>query len=572
MITVGKKVTPAKQLASVAALAAIFVSAFALSASAVQDPPRESANRMRVEQNTRLHDLISGPTRTLQAAVAGDVEPTAEILLTPMANHPSGEYGHGGFYSDADINGQRLTVLSGGGRTFWNMQIRNWGPALLLSWQGQIDASGFLGASADCGSGPGSCVDAGDLLPANQTCGDTGDCVDSFVEGVSFCTDGVCSPAWVNIRRPDFRFDPDCHSRHVGCSLPDSVAPLICFATTGDPFCATDDRGETLYVATLALDIPPDAKGIYTIGWVAEETFMLDDSDPAQEIPLAAMIPGELEIPIGRCCFNFDAGPSCATLVTAHECDLLHTEEGFPVWEEVDDPCPADGGTPCDGCDTDEDCDDADLCTRGVCTSVPGRVFAQCTFLPRLGWVPDSQCCDAATGQTEQIVVPNVCTTAACEFEGNRGLLVITPLPVGTPCTEVGVDEPCGFEPVCRSDETCAETPINDADIPCDTDGDCRAETGVEFSRCVDDFCACSLDDQIGACCSASDARGCVDDRIEPQCDCFGCVWTVGETCRTINCSSLVETVPAVSTWAVAMLALTLLSGLAIKFSHRATE
>ncbi len=533
--------------------------------AATTTSPLSAQYRTADKQKATTNRLVTGPANTIRAAIASGATPTAEILLTPVANTPTGPYGHAGYYSDADINGQRLTVSSGGGRTFWNMQLRNWGPAGLHAWQGRVDSSSFLGTTADCGTGPGSCIGAGDIVLAEQPCVGFLDCLQAFGETPSNCTDGFCDPVWFNTSRL-FKLC-DWFSGSFGCLVADDGDSMCWLAFSFNEW--FDDYGETHYRGTLALDIPQDAKGLYTLKWNPAETFMLDNSDPAQQIPLTALIPGELEVRTGRCCYNTNTNPSCAADVAAFECDQLQTEDGDAVWEDVDDPCPADGGTTCDGCLIDGDCDDNDICTRDFCTPVPDRVFGQCTYLPRMGWVPDSQCCDPTTGEVERIIAPNICTTAACEFDENRGRLIITPLPVGTLCTVVDVEEPCAFDPVCQSDETCAGTFVDDADVMCEDDIDCQNETGIAFSRCVGNWCTCSLEYELGACCAPSDARGCANDRIQEQCECFGCVWTPAQTCNQVDCSTLVQPVPTTSTWTLAILALTLMAGLAIKFPQR---
>jgi hypothetical protein len=542
----------------------------ALTAAAATTPvtAQQRPNNNQKASTTRLQSLTSGPTQALQAAIAGGATATAEILLTPVANNPTGPYGHQGYYTDIDISGQRLTVASGGGRTFWNMQIRNWGPALLRSWHGRIDLNTFLGAGADCGGGPGSCTGAADLRLAEQPCANAGICIQSFGELGSACTGGMCEPAWADGSRDDTAILPClgfCDTIVPACG-PFAPTGPNCFDAGTDRSQSRFDDGQTYYGATLAIDIPTDAKGLYTIGWVSTDTFFGDDQLPPQDIPIAAYIPGELNIVVGSCCVNLGPDGVCIDGLTSAECDAQQTTNA-----RIFNPGATCASQPCCSCTSDTDCNDQDACTDDFCSG-PNGTACFCFNEPKSDWNTETQCCDAFTGVVEP-AISNECLLPICEFDGNRGRQIdFEPVAVGTPCTDGNADVPCTFDPICQFDQICAGTPVDDADISCNIDSDCRIATGVDIARCVGGWCVCSLDDQTGACCAPNDARGCIDNRIEAQCDCFGCVWTLNETCNTVDCSPLVEVVPAASAWTLAMLALTMLTGLAIKFRHSAPE
>jgi hypothetical protein len=325
--------------------------------------PSSAEQRGRIQSEntiTRIPTsaLLTGDSTQLRNAIA-TAGATAEIRLTPVANHPGGPYGHNGYYNDASINGNRLSVESNGGRTFWNMQMSNWGPseALLWGYQGYILADGFLGANADCGGGPGSCPSTGDLTLARPPCSSIQDCVDEFREDQALCAAAGCEPAFINTTRPDFVF----------VNAPQASLITTCAFTTADePICAAvvnidnaddaraDQPGVQFYGATFVIDVPPGSEGLYTLEWLPPQSFMSEFTNPGQQdIPLAALVPGELDVFV-TVCPEYDPLTHCGDPETCETnpipfvspCDDFFCDGAIPVVTRL----PA--GTPCTPVDT----------------------------------------------------------------------------------------------------------------------------------------------------------------------------------------------------------------------------
>ncbi|MEK6800213.1 MAG: hypothetical protein AABZ12_14725 [Planctomycetota bacterium] len=216
------------------------------------------------------------------------------IRLTPVATHPDGEYAHGGAYTDANIFGQELRVRRGGFTAFFNVQLDGWGPYhRIRSWQARIDATTYLGQNADPPA-PGV-----DLTYPVVPCDSSDDCSAAFGEEGSLCVAGFCRAAWIAHCRDDAWVWPCACQTCTGCKPPvwdlglgSPKGPLF-FATTspGDPangiFCAATDHGAHYYGASLALYVPPGAKGRYTVKLLEQETFVADDSQPVtSQVPI----------------------------------------------------------------------------------------------------------------------------------------------------------------------------------------------------------------------------------------------------------------------------------------------
>ena len=252
---------------------------------------------------------------------AGDEYFPPTLLLTPVVTHPDGAYNTGGYYSEADITGNRLTLRRGGGRTYWNMQLLGFdgggdlGPCL---WQGRIDANSFLGASAD----------VGDLVPASAPCDVDLDCENRFGEASVACLDGVCEFGFVNTARSDWMFADAPGETFGACGLISPTGPL-CFGVMSPRSRYFVDGSQTFYGATLVLDVPSDAKGFYTISWIPSDTFINACCfDPLCGLTIpASRLHGELYVETGACCLDLRSG-GCEDGVTANECDALRTSEG----------------------------------------------------------------------------------------------------------------------------------------------------------------------------------------------------------------------------------------------------
>ncbi len=469
------------------------VSALAIAVS-VQGGPRDGSLRTERGSKAGTSRLLSGPSSN--AVRTGNVAAgaTAFMQLTPKADNPAGAYGHGGYYSNADISGQRLDVASGGGRTFWNAEIGGWGNVVnMRSYEVRVDSMGLLGVNADCGAGPGSCVGAADLTNANQACNNTPDCIAAFGESPPSCASNVCAFAYVAPGRPDWPYATAFGATQKGCGITDP-AGANCFGAVEDSAESAIDGGggAVVYAATYVFDVPAGAKGLYTLPFVEPNVVSIlgDDSDPQQDIAIALAIPGELNVVVGACCYDLGPGGPCESGVTAQEClDIQSATHVFTPGAT----CPGDGGpndlSECPACTEDSQCNDGDACTDDSCNTASFL----CSNTPIAGWDQGSQCCDAATGDICSPADANVCSVASCSIGANRGLCIQTAVAAGDACNGVGDDNPCTFDDICAADESCSGTDVNASLIDCVTDDDCATATGLSAPACVSGKCECSL-------------------------------------------------------------------------------
>ncbi len=470
------------------------VSALAIAVS-VQGGPRDGSLRTERGAKAGTSRLLSGPSDTVRSSVAA-AGVTAVVQLTPKADHFSGAYGNGGYYTNADISGQRLTVAGGGGITFWEAELHSWGAAgLVRSYEVRVDAMGLLGANADCGTGAGSCVGAADLLNGSVPCANAGTCITAYgnVLGAG-CNGGVCAFAFITTGRDDWLFKaPDIFGTfQADCGINDP-AGANCFAALTESSESRADLGLTEYLATYVFEVPAGAKGVYTLPWVGMNvsTFLGDDQTPPQNVDLAAAVPGELEVTVGACCTDLGAG-SCVDGITSSQCDDVQTTNARVF--SAGQTCPGAGGAndllECPSCTSDADCNDNDACTVDSCNLA---LFA-CTNIPIAAWDQGAgQCCDAVTGDVCSPEDANTCSVASCSIAGQRGTCIQTAVAAGDACNGVGDDNPCTFDDICAADESCSGTDVTASAIACTTDQECADATGLTAPSCVSGFCECSL-------------------------------------------------------------------------------
>jgi len=74
----------------------------------------------------------------------------------------------------------------------------------------------------------------------------------------------------------------------------------------------------------------------------------------------------------------------------------------------------------------------------------------------------------------------------------------------------------------------------------------------------------------VGACCDHDPFHGCLDDIPQAECACPNCQWTANALCDEVICAR--DAIPAVSTWGLAVLALSLLIGAKLRFGHGQSE
>ncbi len=165
-------------------------------------------------------------------------------------------------------------------------------------------------------------------------------------------------------------------------------------------------------------------------------------------------------------------------------------------------------------------------------------------------------------------------------------------------CNENDVPDEC--DAPCAGDSTCIDCNANGVADVCDlnreTSFDCtrnRVPDECDIEGCAGDpVCSdcngnavpdgCELDCDLdglpddcdgpctGACCDHDPFHGCMDGVAAAQCTCPDCQWTPNGSCGEIECPR--DSIPAVSSWGLAVLALSLLIGAKLRFGRGRSE
>ena len=388
--------------------------------------------------------LVTGSPEHLQSVVAG-TPPTAILAVNPV-NPPSGVPA---YPAGVTIVGNELRAESGGFRAWFHVQVSNWDPLgngpNLATYQVEIACSGYLDSDF-AGDQP-------DLLPAGWTdldvrggiaCPgfDPTPCVTAFGEAWAICTGGLCDAGYVDhaADRPDSWCAPsgggcnsagvdisDCSFNYYGVSnlLPGHPdQPSTCVGgtrpgqgcttgaqCTGGGTC-TGPGLATYYGGTLVLDIPPGAKGKYTVLLNPNETFVASPGIPPVVIDSLEETGFVVNILTGSCCYaQGTPGAGCTDGLLRSECDALAAPREFRTDWTCSDGCADcnDNGIP-DSVDiamaTSLDCDwdggepngIPDECDIVECIGNPG--CGDCNF----NGVPDR--CDIVSTTSEDVLPP----------------------------------------------------------------------------------------------------------------------------------------------------------------------
>jgi len=470
----------------------MLVSALTFAVTA-QGGPRDTRDAGRPKSETAR--MVTGPSSQIQQAVAGG---GTTFELRPVKDYTGGSY-NSSIYTQANISGNTLTLTGAPGRVYIELHIDDWSSAIgvngnngfLRLWETYVDAMGYM-------SGTGTA-----LTPAVEPCagGAAGnaECAADFgapitASNTGYCNAGLtCNFGFINKVRPDGIYtvvpcstniwdvgnllDPlghnyfgvlDQEEAGTHCGLPDSVPS---------------------YSGSFALDAPAGIAGTYTIGLQVDKTFSQDDTpENANDIPIAAFIDAVINVPTGSCCFGIGTpGAGCIDDQTQSQCSARPAVNQFAVGDTCDAP-PTDAG--CCACLTNADCNDGDACTNDSCNN------CICSNVNVPSWdAAGGECCDAGSGAQCTPAATNTCETAACQSQdarGGRGPCVTTPIADGLDCTGDGDGNPCSFRDICTGG-VCQGTPVNPALIPCATDADCQAATGLSAPVCVAGICNCSL-------------------------------------------------------------------------------
>jgi hypothetical protein len=309
----------------------------------------------------------------------------ASITLQPVPPKtvPPSDYPPG-----TTIVGQEIILGSVPARVWLEIHVTGWAPAQVTTVQVKIDAldedrdgGGYDGASAQCDGV--SSFDGGDLFPATADCNANNDC-ESMISGSappcpvaqpSNCVPRLCDyTSGGRICEPGFQ--DQCHSKWIGngevyVAAVDDCGLNYRYGIAFYPNQYATDF-EPSYLGTLVLDVPSTAKGVYSIDFQEDETFLHNANPPLHNnIPIAALIPAQISVPCGRCCHGVGTDVTgCVDVVSANECAMQAPSAVFQPNQD----CPDNGGPACPVCSLDEHCDDglfcdgAEVCAgSGVC-------------------------------------------------------------------------------------------------------------------------------------------------------------------------------------------------------------
>jgi len=397
------------------------------------------------------------------------------------------------------LNGNEIILDGGGQRVLLELKLSGWGAAADLStWQATLEPAPLgqvcVGGGNDgnpCFTdvhcyGGGVCVPTrpGPIGPALEACAANGDCTAAFSEAGAKCNTmaHVCFAGWQNLNRADFVIQG-------GFPAVDTSTPKYRFGSQvvfGDP--AVDD-GSIFYGGHLVLDVPLNANGFYTLGFLTgADSFMLTT---AGEIP-------------------FDITPG---IITVQCTSNLH-------------------------------CDDLNECTDDVCQG-----NGMCSYAPNYNQA--TMCCNPLTGATTSLSDGNVCTQDVCEADGTvshppepqftscgsqtttdcnkpdscdgAGTCLPRLEPAGTACgsqidTECDDPNTCDGAGVCQSNyeppgTACGSQSDTQCDNPdtCSGAGVCRQNNEPNGTTC-DDLLYCTVNEACqGGNCSGGGPRNCSD-------------------------------------------------------------
>jgi hypothetical protein len=469
------------------------------------------------------------------AAYLATVYTTAfvDITTVPIGNAPNGA-GGAMFNNGAFVrNGNELVLRDANAKTwaFLEWRIGDWdtdeaavGPNdVLRAFQVAINTSGFTSGSQGtltikripCPDGNlDTCTNS---LGEGSNCDFPAGCKDPDGDGTDGPFPVACecefiymdpdrgSPAdpLVGAETP-YVFADDVPGRPIPGSVgiigaPDLVgfrigATLQTPATIGDP---VPFPANGMWLGTIVLDVPSDARGTFTINIDPSNTNITRGDSGF--IPLLGLRPGLVTIETGKCCrgIGSPAGATCADDLLAKECTGLGTKftAGGACTGIIDDDCPS--------CTAHDQCTDGNACTVDRCSDFTG---GECSNTPVV--VPSGSCCDSATGSDVDgggaicaLDDGEVCTVDTCSVGPSSGTCRHV-------CTaDIGCNDgnPCTYADLC--DANCGCTGSNVNDVTCSSAADCLAATGVGFD-CIQGKCFCT----IAPVCGFSDVPACVEE------------------------------------------------------------
>jgi len=171
-----------------------------------------------------------------------------------------------------------------------------------------------------------------------------------------------------------------------------------------------------------------------------------------------------------------------------------------------------------------------------------------------------------SNGVPDECEVPPICTTCVdCNTNGIPDECDIANCagdPVCADCNYNAIPDACDIA-ACRDDANCADCNANGIPDECDL-ANCTGDPACadRNHNLVPDGC------ESGTCCDHDPfGVGCTDSLFQKECNCPRCEWTELASCDYVDCP--LDSIPTVSSWGLAILALLLLIGAKIRFGGR---
>lgn len=278
--------------------------------------------------------------------IAGE-PPTAKIMVNPVPAKVGPPYppliGGG-----PNIVGNELRLDAGGVRVWVEVHLQDWDPngdgsPAVYAFVAAVDGIGLRDADIN---GDGSVADDGDqedITLAAVSCTSDAICRTAFGQATPDvdCDHGTCLPVYTD--KGGFRVDGWCAGE--GCSGGEraviSPSGWLAFATYNAAF--RPDDGTVRWGATAVYDVPPGAKGKYTVQLNTDETYFLTwlGGPLPQEVPTLSETGFVINVLTGRCCFGFGTpAEGCVDAVSRAECG---DDEPGPFVFTPEAACPHDG-------------------------------------------------------------------------------------------------------------------------------------------------------------------------------------------------------------------------------------
>jgi len=440
----------------VAAVLSIMLIAVPARAQRVRTDSRvDNADRANRSDSNRL---ITGEPGNVRRAIDGTVAGTVSFFqLKPIAAQGNVTYGPGVHFVDRSIDPFDLTFNLDGGtneRLFYELQAGGWGGHMSTA-RATIDwVPGYA-------SGSGAALER-PVVPCDPNNGveDNATCVAALGAG-SQCNGfnpNSCRDAFVDATDPLL----------TNPGIVDANQAFMVFGanTIGGP--GGLDVGQVGYNGTVAVDVPADAAGTYTIGFKAgSSTFMRVDG---VDIVIDELRPVIINIASGRCCV--EATGACLANATQISCDAAGGTFFLGGECTVGACCTMGfGGPDCNANGVPDVCEIVDADCNGNNTldecDITSGTSADCNS----NGLPDE--CDTAGGTSADCnadMIPDECQpNDDCNFNNTRDICDIGAGTSGDCNADLVPDE-------CQSNADCNANGVQDiCDIGSGASTDCNA-------------------------------------------------------------------------------------------------